>query len=131
MEMFPDTLLDHLGIGKVILGDDYLSAAMPVDRRTRQPFGQLHGGASVALAETLASLGANCVLNTGQNIAVGLAINANHLRPVSDGEVTGTARPVHLGRRTQVWQVDIVDDNGKAVCVSRVTMAVVPRPAVR
>lgn len=124
-----DTLVDHLGIELLEAGDDYLSARMPVDRRTRQPAGVLHGGASVALAETLASWAATYCVDRSKNHCVGLEINANHVRPVAEGWVTGTARPVHLGRSTQIWEVRITDDaNGKLVCVSRVTMAVLNTP---
>lgn len=126
----PGTLADNLGIRFTGVGDDWLEATMPVDDRTRQPFGLLHGGASVALAETLASVGANAVLDTDRELAVGLEINANHLRAVREGTVTGTARPLHLGRRTQVWQVEIRDGQDRLSCVSRVTMAVGDRNAV-
>ena len=124
-----DTLVDHLGIELLEAGDDYLSARMPVDRRTWQPARVLHGGASVVLAETLASWAATFCVDRSQNHCVGLEINANHVRPVAEGWVTGTARPVHLGRTTQIWEVRITDDaNGKLVCVSRVTMAVLSTP---
>lgn len=119
-----NTLGQSLGIHFTDVGDDWLRATMPVDERTRQPFGLLHGGASVALAETLASVGANAVLDTSEQLAVGLEINANHVRAVRAGEVTGTARPLHLGSGTQVWQVEIRDGEGRLACVSRVTMAV-------
>lgn len=119
-----NTLGQALGIRFTGTGDDWLQATMPVDERTRQPFGLLHGGASVALAETLASVGANAVLDTSKQLAVGLEINANHVRPVRAGKVTGTARPLHLGSRTQVWQVEIRDGEDRLACVSRVTMAV-------
>jgi 1,4-dihydroxy-2-naphthoyl-CoA hydrolase len=118
------TLTATLGIEITELGDDYLRGRMPVDERTRQPFGLLHGGASVALAETLGSLAANLCLDAGR--AVGLEINANHLRAVTEGWVTGTARPLHLGRSTQVWEIRIEDGAGRPSCVSRLTMAVVP-----
>ena len=113
----------HLGIEFSEVGDDFIRARMPVDARTRQPFGLLHGGVSVVLAETLGSMGANYVLPEGQQ-AVGLDINANHLRAATSGWVTGTARPVHIGRTTQVWQIDMVNEAGDMVCVSRITMAV-------
>ena len=113
----------HLGIEFIEIGADFVRARMPVDGRTRQPFGLLHGGVSVALAETLGSTGANYALPAGQ-YAVGLDINANHLRSATSGWVTGTARPVHIGRSTQVWQIDIADEAGALVCVSRITMAV-------
>ena len=118
-----NTLVANLGIVYTRLGDDALEAEMPVDARTHQPFGLLHGGVSVVLAETLGSMGANYVLPEGQQ-AVGLDINANHLRAATSGWVTGTARPVHIGRTTQVWQIDIANEAGDMVCVSRITMAV-------
>lgn len=127
----PDTLVAHLGIEIVEVGEDFLRGTMPVDARTRQPFGLLHGGASVALAETLGSLAAFLTLDDPTTqMAVGLEINANHLRAMRDGRVTGTARPEHLGRTTQVWSIRIEDDDGRLVCISRLTMAIVPRQAV-
>jgi 1,4-dihydroxy-2-naphthoyl-CoA hydrolase len=110
------------------IGDDFLRGTMPVDDRTRQPYGILHGGASVALAETLGSTAAMLCCEDGR-AAVGLDINANHLRAVREGLVTGTARPVHVGRSTQVWEIRIEDDGGKPVCLARLTMAVVPGSA--
>ena len=118
-----NTAISRQGIEFTEVGDDFIRARMPVDARTRQPFGLLHGGVSVVLAETLGSMGANYVLPEGQQ-AVGLDINANHLRAATNGWVTGTARPVHIGRTTQVWQIDIANEAGDMVCVSRITMAV-------
>jgi 1,4-dihydroxy-2-naphthoyl-CoA hydrolase len=115
--------ISHLGIEFTDAGPDHLSARMPVDERTRQPFGILHGGASVLLAETLVSFASTLAAEPGK-MCVGQEINANHLRPASSGWVTGTARPVSLGRRSQVWEVRIVDANEKLVCISRCTMAV-------
>ena len=109
------------------VGDDWVRGTMPVDARTCQPFGLLHGGASVALAESLGSLGANLVLEVDKEMAVGLDINANHVRAVTGGLVTGTARPIHLGRSTQVWEIRIEDEKQQLTCISRLTMAVVPR----
>ncbi|HZP67023.1 MAG TPA: hotdog fold thioesterase [Rudaea sp.] len=123
------TLGEALGIRFVEIGADYLRGTMPVDARTKQPFGLLHGGASVALAETLGSLAGNLCLDPAQELAVGLDINANHVRAVTDGAVTGTARPLHLGRSTHVWEIRIEDERGRLVCVSRLTLAVVPRQA--
>ena len=120
------TLMQGLGIEFTELGDGYLRATMPVDARTRQPYGLLHGGASVALAETLGSSAG--MLMAGGNAVVGLEINANHLRAVRDGLVTGTARPIHLGRSTQVWEIRIEDASARPVCVSRITLAVLPQP---
>ncbi len=113
----------HMGITITAFDDNSLTATMAVDARTTQPFGLLHGGASVLLAETVASLAANlCIEN--DKVAVGLDINANHLRAVTEGFVTAVASPIHLGRTTQVWQIDISDDKNRAVCVSRLTVAV-------
>ncbi len=121
------TLMETLGIVFTELGDGYLRATMPVDARTHQPYGLLHGGASVALGETLGSSAG--ALMAGRDAAVvGLEINANHLRAVRSGTVTGTTRPLHLGRSTQVWEYQIEDEAGKAVCVGRITLAVLPKP---
>ncbi len=108
------------------VGDDFLRGTMPVDRRTRQPFGLLHGGASIALAETLGSAAAIAVVNTDEVMSVGAAVSANHVRPATSGLVTGTARPLHLGRTSHLWQIDVVDDAGKPVCLVRLTTSVVP-----
>ncbi|MCB9234989.1 MAG: hotdog fold thioesterase [Bacteroidia bacterium] len=120
-------MLHNVGIEIVEVGPDYIRGTMPVDERTRQPFGILHGGASVVLAESLGSIGANLVLDPGKAYAVGQEVNANHIRSVSSGKVTGTARPVHVGRSSQVWEIRIVDEQEKLVCISRLTMAVVAR----
>ncbi|WP_355606465.1 hotdog fold thioesterase [Xanthomonas cannabis] len=122
-----DTLIDHLGIVFTEAGDDWLRATMPVDTRTRQPYGLLHGGASVVLAETLGSSAGNLCVDMTTQMCVGLEINANHLRAATDGLVTGTARAVHVGRSTQVWDIVIENPAGKRVCVSRLTLAVVAR----
>ncbi len=119
------TLLEHLDIRFTAVGDDFLSAAMPVDARTRQPYGLLHGGASVALAETLGSMGAIMCVDAAEFQCVGQEINANHVRAARTGWVTGTARPVHLGGRSQIWTIDIVNEAGRLVCTSRLTIAVV------
>lgn len=124
-----NTLLEQLEIVFTEVGNDYLVATMPVDHRTHQPFGLLHGGASAVLAESLGSSAANCCLDMEAEYAVGLEINANHLRSVRSGKVTGTTRPLHIGRRTQVWETRIEDEAGRLACVSRLTMAVVPREA--
>ena len=118
------TLIEHLGIVFTAAGEDWLQATMPVDERTRQPYGLLHGGASVVLAETVASVGATMALPEGK-VAVGLEINANHVRAVRSGTVTGTARAVHVGRSTQLWEIRIEDEQGRLVCISRLTLAVV------
>jgi len=122
------TLMHALDIRITELGDDYLRGTMPVDDRTRQPYGILHGGASVALAETLGSTAAMLCCED-RRAAVGLEINANHLRAVREGTVTGTARPIHIGRSTQVWEIRIENEAGDLTCVSRLTMAVVPGDA--
>jgi 1,4-dihydroxy-2-naphthoyl-CoA hydrolase len=122
--MSNDTAIAAQGIVFTEIGPDFVRATMPVDARTRQPYGLLHGGASVLLAETLGSTAANLCVESGE-ICVGIEINANHLAAVRDGQVTGTARPLHVGRRTQVWEIRIEDDLGRLVCVSRLTLAVV------
>jgi 1,4-dihydroxy-2-naphthoyl-CoA hydrolase len=126
----PGTLIEHLGIEFTEIGDDYIRATMPVDARTRQPYGLLHGGASVALAETLGSMGAAMCVDPAEYQCVGQEINANHVRAARTGLVTGTARPVHLGGRTQVWGMEIVNEAGKLVCISRLTVAVIRRGAL-
>ncbi len=118
-------LSDHLGIVFTELGPDYLRGTMPVEARTRQPMGYLHGGASVAFAETLGSVAANFVVDRERFRCLGQEINANHLRPVSDGLVTGTARAFHIGARSHVWSIEIRDPGERLVCVSRLTIAVV------
>ena len=120
------TMIDHLDIEIVEIGDDFLKARMPVDQRTVQPQGRLHGGASCVLAETVGSIAANLVIDSSEFLAVGLEINANHIRPVKDGFVYGTARADSIGRTTQVWTIRITDDADRLVCISRLTMAVIP-----
>jgi len=120
------TLIEHLGLRFTEIGPDYVRATMPVDARTRQPMGLLHGGASVVLAETLGSTAALLCVDA-EHQCVGLDINANHVRAARSGLVTGTARPLHLGGRTQVWSIEIVDAAQKLVCVSRLTVAVIQR----
>jgi 1,4-dihydroxy-2-naphthoyl-CoA hydrolase len=117
----------QLGIEFVAATEDSVTARMPVDDRTRQPAGVLHGGASVALAETLASWGATFVVDRKLKHCVGLEINANHVRAVASGHVVGTARPLHIGRSTQIWEVRIVDEQNRLVCISRVTMALLDK----
>ena len=119
-----DTLVSHLGIVITEAGDDWLRGTMPVDARTRQPYGILHGGASVALAETLGSVAGNLCVDTTKEMVVGLEINANHLRPVPRGWVIGRATPIHIGRSTQVWNIAIRDEQGNLICISRLTVAV-------
>jgi 1,4-dihydroxy-2-naphthoyl-CoA hydrolase len=119
------TMIEHLGIEFTEIGDDFIRGTLPVDGRTRQPYGLLHGGASMALAETLGSMGATMCVDPKEYQCVGQEINANHVRPARTGLVTGTARPVHLGGRTQVWIIDLVNEAGKLVCTSRLTIAVI------
>jgi 1,4-dihydroxy-2-naphthoyl-CoA hydrolase len=122
-----NTLAEHLGIRVTEIGPDYLRATMPVNSHTHQPNGILHGGASVALAETVGSLAANLCVDVTKYVCVGQEINANHVRSVASGLVTATARPYHVGGRSQVWGIEIRDESDKLVCVSRLTMAVVER----
>lgn len=121
-----NTAVSNLGIVITEQGEDFLRGTMPVDARTKQPFGLLHGGSSALLAETLASLAGNlCLEDPLKHQAVGLELNANHLRAVTSGTVTGTARALHVGRSTQVWDVRIEDEKARLVCVARLTMAVI------
>lgn len=122
-----NTLSEHLGMEFTEVGADYLSARMPVDHRTKQPMGLLHGGASVALAETLGSLAAHLSVDTSKQFCVGLEINANHIRSVTGGFVHGKATPIHKGRQTQIWEIRITNDAGQLVCISRITMAVLEK----
>ena len=119
-----DNLGGHLGIQFSELGEDYIKATMPVDQRTRQPHGLLHGGASLALAETLGSIGAAMVIDPAKCICVGQEINANHIRSVREGMVTGIARPIHIGSSSHVWEIKIYDEAEKLVCISRITVAI-------
>lgn len=123
-ELGKGTMGEHIGIEWTALGEDFISARMPVDHRTRQPYGLLHGGASVALAETLGSVAAAMVVDDERFYCVGLDINANHVRSAREGFVTGTARPLHIGASTHVWEIKIYDDREKLVCVSRLTVAI-------
>lgn len=127
----PHTMIGHLGIEFTELGEDFVRARMPVDRRTHQPAGLLHGGASVTLAETLGSTGAMLSVDPERFQVVGLEINANHVRGVREGWVIGTARPVHRGKTTQLWEIRITDESHKLICISRLTIAVLEkkRPA--
>jgi 1,4-dihydroxy-2-naphthoyl-CoA hydrolase len=123
------TLVAHLGIVITELGDDFIRATMPVDHRTHQPMGLLHGGASVALAESLGSMGAYLCVDASRYDVVGLEINANHIRGVKSGTVTGTARPIHIGKSTQLWEIRITNEADKLVCISRITIAVLEKVA--
>jgi 1,4-dihydroxy-2-naphthoyl-CoA hydrolase len=120
-----NTMMETLGIRITAIGDDWLQGTMPVDHRTHQPYGLLHGGASVVLAETLGSTAAMLTLDPAKELAVGLDINANHIRGVRGGSVTGTAKMLHIGRTTQVWEIRIESEEGALVCISRITMAVI------
>jgi 1,4-dihydroxy-2-naphthoyl-CoA hydrolase len=122
------SLADHLDIRFTEVGPDYMKASMPVDHRTQQPFGLLHGGASVALAETLGSIASTFCVDRSRFYCVGQEINANHIRSARSGRVTGTARPVHLGGRSHVWDIRIEDEQSRLICVSRLTMAVIEAP---
>lgn len=122
------TLAEHLGMEFTAIGDDYMEARMPVDHRTHQPLGLLHGGASVALAETLGSVAATCCIDTSTQFCVGLEINANHLKSVKEGFVKGKASPIHIGKKTQVWEIRILNETtGDLVCISRITIAVLEK----
>lgn len=121
------TAVANLGIEFTGIGEDWLAARMPVDHRTIQPMGILHGGASVLLAETLSSVASNLCVDSSTHYCVGLDINANHVRAAKEGYVTGEARPIHLGRSTHVWEIRIVDAAGRLTCISRLTMSVLPR----
>lgn len=123
-EMSNNTMLPHLGIQFTEIGEDYLKATMPVDHRTHQPMGLLHGGASAALAETLGSFASHLVVDSNKFNCVGLEINANHIRSKTEGIVTGMAKPIHLGSKTHIWEIRIEDERGKLICISRLTMAV-------
>ncbi len=121
------TLGEHIGIRFSEVGENYLKATMPVDHRTRQPYGLLHGGASVALAETIGSVGAAMVIDSEKFICVGQEINANHLRGVREGLVTGIAKPVHIGSSSHVWEIKIYDEAEKLICISRITVAILKK----
>jgi 1,4-dihydroxy-2-naphthoyl-CoA hydrolase len=127
-EFSRETLADTIGIRVTEIGPDFLRATMPVNPRVHQPMGVLHGGASVALAETVGSVAATLCVDQEKYVCLGQEINANHLRPISSGIVTATARPFHIGRRSHVWSIEIRDEEERLVCVSRLTMAVVDRP---
>jgi len=123
----PHTMGQHLGIELTELGEDFLVATMPVDERSQQPYGYLHGGASCALAETIGSIASALVVDTSKYMCLGLEINANHIRPAKENKVTATASPLHLGANTHVWDIKIYDHLQKLICVSRLTVAIVPR----
>jgi 1,4-dihydroxy-2-naphthoyl-CoA hydrolase len=122
-----NTMTDFLDINFTKIGEDYLEATMPVNSKTKQPLGLLHGGANVVLAETLGSVAATLTVDTTKQYCVGLEINANHLKSVKEGTVTGITKPIHLGKKTQVWEVKIYTDQGDLSCISRITMAVIDK----
>ncbi len=122
-----NSLVEHLGIRYTTLGEDFIEAKMPVDHRTHQPLGLLHGGASVALAETLGSVAAMCCLDTNLQYPVGLEVNANHIKSVRIGFVVGKVKPLHIGKKTHVWEIRISTEKDELVCVSRITMAIIDR----
>jgi 1,4-dihydroxy-2-naphthoyl-CoA hydrolase len=122
-----ETMVDHLGIEFTGIGPDYLEATMPVDHRTKQPLGLLHGGANVTLAETLGSVASSLTVDPAKYSCVGLEINANHLKAVREGTVKGVAKPVHIGRTTQVWEIKIFNEGNQLCCISRITIAVLEK----
>ena len=126
-KMSNNTMVEHLGIEFTDVTENSITATMPVDKRTVQPYGILHGGASVALAETLGSVAAHASIDFAKYQSVGLEINANHIRSVKSGKVIGTATPVHIGRSTHVWSVEIRDEEDRLVCTSRITMAIIEK----
>lgn len=126
-KMSLNTMVVHLGIEFTRIGDDFIEAKMPVDTRTQQPMGLLHGGASVTLAETLGSMAAACCIDRDIQYVVGLDINANHIKSAKSGYVFGTTRPIHIGKRTHVWEIKIVNEQQELICVSRITMAVIDK----
>ena len=123
-----NTMSELLNIKFIEIGDDYLKATMPVDKRTHQPYGLLHGGASAALAETLGSVASMLCINTEKQICVGIEINCNHIKGKKDGLVTATAKPLHTGASTHVWDIHICDEESKLICISRLTVAVLKKP---
>lgn len=127
LPIYPATMARHLGMEWVDIGDDFLQMKMPVDHRTHQPYGLLHGGASCALAETVGSIGSHLVINTEEYYCVGMEINANHVRGIKNGFVNATAKTVHLGSTTHVWDIRIIDDADKLVCISRLTVAILKK----
>lgn len=128
-EMGRNTMGEHLGMRFTEIGENHLKATLPVDHRTRQPYGLLHGGASCVLAETLGSVASALVVDPDKFICVGLEINANHVRSARQGVVTGTCTPIHLGASTHVWDIRIQDERDKLICVSRLTVAILKKPS--
>jgi 1,4-dihydroxy-2-naphthoyl-CoA hydrolase len=122
-----NTMVSHLGIEFTRIGDDFIEAKMPIDARTQQPLGLLHGGASVTLAETLGSIAATCCVDRETQYCVGLDINANHIKSAKTGYVFGTTKPIHMGKRTHVWEIRIVNELHELICISRITLAVIDK----
>ena len=127
LDLGKGTMAEYIGIEWMELGADYLKAKMPVDHRTNQPYGLLHGGASAVLAETIGSVGSALIVDQDLFYCVGLEINANHIRSARDGYVIGKGTPIHLGKSTHVWDIKIIDEKEKLICVSRLTVAIIPR----
>lgn len=125
-----NTMVEYLGIKFTDIGENFIKASMPVDHRTHQPYGLLHGGASAALAETLGSVASALVIDQEKFICVGIEINANHIRSARSGLVIGTCSPIHIGSTTHVWDIRIHDENSKLICVSRLTVAILEKKAV-
>jgi 1,4-dihydroxy-2-naphthoyl-CoA hydrolase len=125
--MFDNTMVTHLGIEFTRVGEDFIEAKMPVDPRTHQPLGLLHGGASVALAETLGSVAASCCIDQSKQYCVGLEINANHIKSIKSGFVFGVTKPIHIGKKTHVWEIKITNEQQELICISRITMAVIDK----
>ncbi|MBP6025082.1 MAG: hotdog fold thioesterase [Ferruginibacter sp.] len=121
-------MVKHLGMDWVAIGDYYIKMSMPVDERTKQPYGLLHGGASCALAETIGSIASQCVIDPDKFICVGIEINANHVRSARQGYVTATCTPLHIGASTHIWDIKIHDEREKLVCISRLTVAILKKP---
>lgn len=122
-----NTLSSHLGIELLEIGADFIKAKMPVDERTKQPYGILHGGASVALAETIGSYGSHLIIDSSKYMSVGLEINANHIRKADSGFVTGVAKPIHIGKSTHIWGIEIINEKGLLICLSRLTVAIISK----
>ena len=125
--MSSNTIMEKIGIECIEVGPDYITAKMPVDHRTHQPFGLLHGGASVVLAETLGSVASTALVDLSKQYCVGLEVNANHVRGVREGFVYGKVSPIHIGRKTHVWEIKVTNEENKLVCISRLTIAVVDK----
>ena len=123
-----NTMVKHLGMDWVAIGNDYIKMSMPIDERTKQPYGLLHGGASCALAETVGSIASQCVIDPDKFICVGIEINANHVRSARQGYVNATCTPLHIGASTHIWDIKIHDEREKLVCISRLTVAILKKP---